>query len=160
MGTRCPGLQRQQRSGIRSWRQRRLKLGEGGGLPSRDFSTESELQCGRSVGAPSVSRAPLRWLAYPPSAQGPSRQQTSQEPEWSAFWKGCRESPLTFLQHAQRLIGNGKTAALRAAGPEGEPASEPAPSFLLTQGQTPDASALGGPTSAPQVQPNFGKVLC
>lgn len=49
MGTRCPGLQRQLRSGIGSWRQRRLKLGEGGGLPSRDFSTESELQCGRSV---------------------------------------------------------------------------------------------------------------
>lgn len=81
-------------------------------------------------------------------------EQMSQETEWSAFWKGCRESPLTFLQHAQRLIGNGKTAALRAAGPEGEPASEPAPRFpfLLTQGQTPDASALGGPTAAPQVR--------
>lgn len=43
--------------------------------------------------------------------------------------------PHRFLQRAQRLIGNRKTAAIGAAGPDGEAASEPALrfSFLLTQ---------------------------
>lgn len=72
-------------------------------------------------------------------------EQTSHETEWSAFWKDIQEvSPHSFLQHAQRLIGNGKTAAIRAVCPDGEPASEPALRFpfLLTQGQTPDGSVL------------------
>lgn len=76
VGTRCPGLQRQLSSGIGLWRWRRLKLGKGGGLPSRDFRTEPEQRHSRfsAVGAPGVSGAPPRWLAYPPSAQGPSRR--------------------------------------------------------------------------------------
>lgn len=63
-------------------------------------------------------------------------EQTSQATECSAFWKGILGIfPHPFLQHTQRLIGNRKTAAIRAAGPDGEPVSEPALrfSFLLTQ---------------------------
>lgn len=93
-----------------------MKLGEGGGLPSRDFSTESEQRHSRFSAVHPGSREHCRGGSH--TYPGLGTEQTSQETEWSTFWKGCRESPsLTFLQHAQRLIGNRKTAALRATGP-------------------------------------------
>lgn len=116
----------------------------GAGASACPCLPEQRYSCFSMVHPVSVSGALQTWLTMHTLCMG--TEQTSHETERSSsFWKRIQEiSPHSFLQHAQRLIGNGKAAAIKAAGPNGEPASEPALrfSFLLTQGQTLDRSVI------------------